>query len=497
MNYPFDQALLEKWQVFIEALPAEIERSEIERATLQKLMSATLLIDVSCHSIYHHAKTVYALSQELVQCRDEEPGNEAKQAACDLWLALLTARNALPLKLKHPRRMDGECQFIHSQRLMEGKTIALKSIELLDPRNDNMVEEVMQKVISLEYLYMGISMGGLYWVNNFLIRANLTLPGAKCLIARDSDDNIVAYSLGALVENVTTSNGKTAKVFYGFGLGRDPDFLVGEEKVGALLRKKMYELLNESSSCDFIFYQYIPSNTFHASLVNEQSAQGQTVSYQNKHYGANNLLEYEENICENLHSSIISCSNELQSYPSKEAIFAALARDWVEASSSLSNLLLSLLFQSMGLTYCRWFNDFTDEPAGHYLHKPIDRHKADKDWCTLTSIINDELWQNESSDLFFTKAAPSGIVAVKALMAQDLLDYSSLKNTVLNDGSWWLFQSRLTAALYKAIKQSENASQVLELLPRQCPLPKHWIELINAPPNLNPGKHDSKSSQRI
>lgn len=472
MTYAKVDLLESKWCNFENHLNVYKNLQAYHLPEIQKLITAEYVVDISAHAIFTHTKYLQQFTLELMKMRDEVQ-SESVLNICKLWTELLTSRNQKPLKIKHNKRLDGECTFHLSLQMMNGLSYGFKEIQVLNANNKNDLQEAVNEIKYLGYLAHGFSFAGLPWMEDKVLSSVLKHEDTLCFLAKDKNDQIVGYSWGLLLRDVPVGGAGKANVFWVMDLAKHPDFYDPEIKVGEVLRETIKETVAQLPDCHFLGYQHILNHKFHVAIVKDGIPNtNETIKLGDNQYQATSMMEYEIDEFKTVH--IVRSLNNEYPYPEYKVIEPALMSAFGKAAPDIFDFVLGGVLVFGRMYYQQWTHSLLNEPVEYRIEESISPLQNLCDMQILKTIILDKIWDNQGSLSLFQSCAPSHIQGLRDM--QDY-DFNILKQQVAT-ASWKISRSTFTKCFYEAVTQSSNATTVLNILIKNSITPKEWVKII-------------------
>lgn len=417
---------------------------------IKKLMTAEFVVDISSHEIYNQAAFVHELTEKIIALKDEN--SESYQ----LWLAMLRARNQMPLKVLHHQKMDGECDFRFSLQRMEGKPSEFNEIQILSSADHT--EDLMHAMHELDCLAFGISFGELPIVNNSVLTSLINSKDTLFLIARDKNNQYIGHRWGVMLRDVEINKQQRANIFWSMETVRHPDFHDKHANVGVALRARMFELLQERQDCDFVGYQHRLNHKFHMSIVGSQN-NDEFVVCNNEIRDAISSIHYDHDLNLFMRAQFIRSNTCSLPFPAYEVIRPAILRSFWQARRSTFD------FTFGALTFFRRnsnqrSHDMLALPMEHRLLEHVSPAKQACDADTLQQLLN----RDEVVILKPTDKQEYDFAAIKARLQK--FETKHMKNAAV-------------LMLCGAIKNADTPTIAIDNLLRRQDIPRAWLNFIH------------------
>ncbi len=172
MSYAKIDELERRWDLFEKEVVSHIDPTEYHLPEIQKLMTASSVVDLNKRGIYLHNQFVHHLSQKLLSFLDSSPDEKLLRIR-QLWIDLLKCRNDHPLKVEHHQGFDGECTFDFTLKMMEGKSYGFKEMQILDPKNRAELDKTVVAIKRIDSIAFGSHLGGLPMMGDLVLSSIL------------------------------------------------------------------------------------------------------------------------------------------------------------------------------------------------------------------------------------------------------------------------------------------------------------------------------------
>ncbi|HAU0771599.1 TPA: lpg2912 family Dot/Icm T4SS effector [Legionella pneumophila] len=479
MSYSKIDVLERKWSSLEAIVKSYTDPVEYHLPEIKKLMTAEFVVDFSSHAIYLHTEYVHRFTQQLINLQNASPNDERLLYIHQLWTDLLNCRNQNPLKIKHHKKLDGECTFNFSLKMMEGKPYGFKEVQILDPNNTAELNKAMGEIKRIDSLAHGANFGDLPFIGDIVLSSMLHYKETICFIAKDKNDEVIGYCWGMMLRDIPAGEKDKVNVFWVMNLAKHPDFYDPNIKVGEALRQHLANTLSKNPDCHFLGYEHVLNHNFHLAIVDGGvPKKEETISIGQNQYQAKSLVKYEPLKMQYDRKHIIKTNNHQYPYPKVDIIksnfFTAL---WYAAPTAFDFILGGILIYGRAY-YQQWTHSMLGQPVTHRIEKPISQEQQICDMNILKRIILSDVWGQQGTTLFFDACIPNTIQKLQQLVKEDQIEFASLQQCVAKSG-WALCRSKLTAYFYFAITQSQYPSAAINLLIQNDMTPKKWIELIS------------------
>ncbi|WP_282433106.1 hypothetical protein [Legionella gresilensis] len=479
MSYTKIEALVRKWSLFEETIKLYIRPDEYHLAEIQKLMTAECVVDLNNHAIYVHTEYVHRLTLQLINLRNNYLDDKLIKEVCALWTDLLENRNQMPLKIKHDKRLDGICSFNFSLQMMQGKPYGFKEVQLLDPTNLAEYNKAIEEIKQLDCLAHGINFADLPIIGDTVLSALLNYKDTICFLAKDKNDQIIGYSWGILLRDITVDNKNKVNVFWVMDLAKHPDFYDPNIKIGTVLRQHIADTFKTKADCHFLGYKHNLNHKFHLQIVEGSVAnKSEKINLGPDQYKAKSKAKYDNDALIYSRSHLIRANNNEYPYPKFKQLKSALFNAFWQAAPSAKDFILGAMLIYGRSYYQQWTHSMLQVPNEQRIEEPVSAEQQICDMGILKKIILSAEWNQQGTTLFFNKRIPNTMQRMQQLVKEEQVDFSTLRAGVANS-NWALSRSKLTAYFYFAITQSTSASAAINLLVCNKITPKKWIELIS------------------
>ncbi len=478
MSYAKIEELERRWDLFEKEVVSHIDPTEYHLPEIQKLMTASSVVDSNKRGIYLHNQFVHRLSQKLLRFLDSSPDDEKLLSIRQLWIDVLKCRNDHPLKIEHYQGLDGECSFDFTLKMMEGKSYGFKEIQILDPKNRAELDKTVAAIKRIDSIAFGSHLGGLPIMGDLVLSSILLYKETICFVAKDRDDEIIGYCLGIMLRDVPVNKKEKVNVFHLTNLAKLPDFYDPDIKFGTLMRRQIAQTLSDISDWHFVAYEHDLNHKFHAEIIEGQMpAEQETILIGQDKFEAKSQIGYESSKYVQRHF-IKANTNHNYPYPEpgeiRSKVFTAL---WNAAPTGFDFILGGVLVAGREYFY-RLTHSKVNQSSAHRIEQIISTEQQICDMNILKKIIFSEQWNKQGSVGLFDKGIPDTIQRLQKLFKEEAIDFSIVQQLV-KKRSGALGRSKITNCFYEAVEKSSNPSETLNALIKIKHTPREWIDLIN------------------
>ena len=486
MPYQTINVLEQLWNSFEEKIKIISDINSAHLPDIKKLMTAESVIDLSLHEIYFHTEYVHELTDNLMNLKNSHLEDKKASECYQLWLSILKQRNQIPLKIKHHKKLDGECDFRFSLQAMEGNPNRFKEIQVLDSKNKTELNKAIKSITRLDCLAEGVSFAGLPLMHDTIMSRLFEYEDTICLIAKDQSDQIIGHCWGILLRDVAVNQKEKINVFWVMDLARDPDFIDVNNKVGDKLRTKMVDTIKSKNNCEFIGYQHLLNNKFHVNIIRDTQGKDEQIHFYDKEFAGKTATKYNDDLGLFVRSHLIRTSENNHPYPEFEGIRSALYKAIWRAAHSVKDFILGGIVLIGRMQYQKLTHTLLDNPIDQRLVEPVSNEQRSCDIKILKEIILSDKWKQQGKSIFNGRHIPSTLQKLQHLVQSEEFNFQSIKSCIANSGKN-LLRSKLTTLFYNIISVANSPTFVLNGLLENNDTPKDWVDLISNTRNATLG----------